>query len=60
MGLIARAFIIALATILIYFIFTPRKRFQIEERRNQVQEPVHSLVAPKENAKSLASTVARA
>jgi hypothetical protein len=66
-GLIARAFIIALATILIYFIFTPRKRFQIEECRNQVQEPVRSLVAiasplvaPKENAKSLASTVARA
>jgi len=27
-GLIAGAFIIALATILIYFIFTPRKRFQ--------------------------------
>ena len=28
LGLFAGAFIIALATILIYFIFTPRKRFQ--------------------------------
>ena len=66
-GLIAGAFIIALATILIYFIFTPRKRLPIEERGRQVHEPMHSLVAttpsltaPKETAKNLASTVANA
>jgi hypothetical protein len=66
-GLIAGAFIIALATILIYFIFTPRKRFQSEESGSQVREPRHPLAAitsplvpPKENAKSLTSTVARA
>jgi hypothetical protein len=32
-GLIAGAFIIALATILIYFIFTPRKRFETDQIR---------------------------
>jgi len=66
-GLIAGAFIIALATVLIYFIFTPRQRFQSEESRSQMREPMRSLVVTasplvpsKENAKSLASTVARA
>jgi hypothetical protein len=67
-GLIAGAFIIALATILIYFIFTPRKRFQGDEpRRSHAQMPVDSLVktpsplaAPKETAKNLASTIASA
>jgi hypothetical protein len=59
LGLIAGAFIIALATILIYFILTPRKKSQIQERGSQVHEPVHSLVAtapslaaPKETAKT--------
>jgi len=67
-GLIAGAFIIALATILIYFIFTPRKRFQSEKaHRSYAQTPVHSLVMtpaplapPKETAKNLASTIASA
>jgi len=67
-GLIAGAFIIALATILIYFIFTPRKRFQSEKaHRSHAQTPVHSLVMtpsplvpPKETAKNLASTIASA
>jgi hypothetical protein len=67
-GLIAGAFIIALATILIYFIFTPRKRFQSEKaHRSHAQTPVHSLVMtpsplvpPKETAKNLASTFASA
>ena len=67
-GLIAGAFIIALATILIYFIFTPRKRFQGDEpRRSHAQMPVDSLVMtpsplapPKETAKNLASTIASA
>lgn len=67
-GLIAGAFIIALATILIYFIFTPRKRLQGgKARRIEEQTPVHSLVVsasplvpPKESAKSLASTIASA
>jgi hypothetical protein len=63
-GLIAGAFIIALATILIYFIFTPRKRFETDQIRRS-QPPVHSFavnaprpIQPKESAKSLASTIA--
>ena len=68
MGLIAGAFIIALATILIYFIFAPRKRFKSEKvRRAEEHTPVHSLVVtaspsvqPKESAKNLASTIASA
>ena len=67
-GLIAGAFIIALATILIYFIFTPGKRLKSEKvRRAEAHAPVHSLVAtapplgpPKESAKNLASTIASA
>jgi len=67
-GLIAGAFIIALATILIYFIFTPRKKFQSEKaHRSHSQTPAHSLVMtpsplapPKETAKNLASTIASA
>jgi hypothetical protein len=66
-GLIAGAFIIALA-ILIYFIFTPGKRFKSEKvRRAEARTPVHSLVVtapplgpPKESAKNLASTIASA
>jgi hypothetical protein len=65
-GLIAGAFIIALATILIYFIFTPRKRLQSGKVHNiEAHAPVHLLVAtgstlepPKENAKRLANTIA--
>jgi hypothetical protein len=63
-GLIAGAFIIALATILIYFIFTPRKRFETDQIRGS-HPPVHSfavntppLVQQKESAKSLVSTIA--
>jgi hypothetical protein len=63
-GLVAGAFIIALATILIYFIFTPRKRFETEKsRRPQTHSPVvcASPLAPaKKTAKSLASTIANA
>jgi hypothetical protein len=67
-GLIAGAFIIALATILIYFIFTPGKRSQSDKvRRIEAHMPMHSLVARrlrryrrKESAKSRASTVASA
>ena len=63
-GLIAGAFIIALATILIYFIFTPRKRFETEKsRRTQEHTPAVSaspLAPAKESAKSLASTIAKA
>jgi len=40
-GLIAGAFIIALASILIYFIFTPRKRFEAEKSpRTEAHTPV--------------------
>ena len=64
MGLVAGAFIIALATILIYFIFTPRKRFETEKsRRTQEHTPAVSaspLAPAKESAKSLASTIASA
>jgi hypothetical protein len=69
--LIAGAFIIALATILIYFIFTPRKRSQSREvHHTRVYEPLHTparwpgvmptlpLVPAKENAKNLRNTVA--
>jgi hypothetical protein len=63
-GLIAGAFIIALATILIYFIFAPRKRFETEKsRRTQAHTRVLSaspLAPAKETAKSLASTIASA
>ena len=63
-GLIAGAFIIALATILIYFILTPRKRFETEKsRRTQVHTPVVSaspLAPAKESAKSLAGPIANA
>jgi hypothetical protein len=67
-GLIAGAFIIALATILIYFIFTPGKRLQscnahhIEEHTpvRSLVVPASPLVPPKESAKSLASTIANA
>jgi uncharacterized BrkB/YihY/UPF0761 family membrane protein len=46
-GLIAGAFIIALATILIYFIFTPGKRFQTDRAREiEAHTPAHSLVPP--------------
>jgi hypothetical protein len=38
-GLIAGAFIIALATMLIYFIFTPRKRFETEKNRHSGAHP---------------------
>jgi hypothetical protein len=65
-GLIAGAFIIALATILIYFIFTPRKRLQSAKVHHiEAHTPVHLLVttvsrleAPKEKSKSLTSTIA--
>jgi hypothetical protein len=63
-GLIAGAFIIALATILIYFISTPRKRFETDEIRRS-HPPARSLpvstpplVKPKQSAKSLATTIA--
>jgi len=63
-GLIAGAFIIALATILIYFIFTPRKRFETEKsRRTQAHTRVVSaspLAPAKKTAKSLANTIANA
>src|SRR6202163_4883824 len=67
-GLIAGAFIIALATILIYFIFTPSKRLQGDKARRieshtQAHSPVppaSPLIPPKENAKGLASTIANA
>ena len=64
-GLIAGAFIIALATILIYFIFTPGKRFQSARARDmEAYTPLaltaSPLVPPKENAKSLANTIASA
>jgi hypothetical protein len=60
-GLIAGAFIIALATILIYFIFTPGKRFQTDRAREiEAHTPSHSLappasplLPPKESASSL-------
>jgi hypothetical protein len=46
-GLIAGAFIIALAAILIYFIFTPGKRFQTDRAREiEAHTPAHSLVPP--------------
>jgi hypothetical protein len=67
-GLITGAFIIALATMLIYFIFTPRKRLQSDQaHRIQEHAPKHSLTVtvttlepPKESAKSksLATTIA--
>jgi uncharacterized membrane protein YbhN (UPF0104 family) len=68
LGLIAGAFIMALATILIYFIFTPRKRLLSEKvRRIEVRMPVRSLAArrlrryrQRENAKSRANTIASA
>ncbi len=64
LGLIAGAFIIALATILIYFIFTPRKRFETEKgHRTQAHTRVASaspLVPAKKPAKSLASSIANA
>ena len=42
-GLIAGAFIIALATILIYFIFTPRNRSQRREvHHTRVYQPLHT------------------
>jgi uncharacterized membrane protein YbhN (UPF0104 family) len=44
-GLIAGAFIIALATILIYFIFTPRKRFQsVKAQRLEDRSPADFVV----------------
>jgi hypothetical protein len=46
-GLIAGAFIIALATILIYFIFSPQKGLQSGQARHlQEHTPVHSQAAP--------------
>lgn len=63
-GLIAGAFIIALATILIYFIFTPRKRFESEKtRRTEAHTrvvPASPLAPAKKTAKGLASTIANA
>ena len=70
-GLIAGAFTIALATILIYFIFTPRKRSpSSEDQRPQVYTPLQApcrsqaglststLLPTNEKSKSLASTIA--
>jgi hypothetical protein len=46
-GLIAGAFIIALATILIYFIFSPQKRLQSDQARHlQEYTPAPSQAAP--------------
>src|ERR1700719_5118233 len=46
-GLIAGAFIIALATILIYFIFTPGKKLQTDRAREiEAHTPAHSLAPP--------------
>jgi hypothetical protein len=46
-GLIAGAFIIALATILIYFIFSPRKGLESGQARHlQEHTPAHSPAAP--------------
>jgi hypothetical protein len=46
-GLIAGAFIIALATILIYFIFTPGKKLQTDRAREiEAHMPAHSLAPP--------------
>jgi hypothetical protein len=46
-GLIAGAFIIALATILIYFIFSPQKELPSGQARHlQEHTPVHSQAAP--------------
>ena len=67
-ALIAGAFIIALATILIYFIFSPQKELLSGQARHlQEHTPVHSQAAPaspyyplKEEANSLARTIASA
>jgi hypothetical protein len=66
-GLIAGAFIIALATILIYFILIPGKRLQSgKARRIEGHTPVHAVVPASphvpanESTKSLASTIANA
>jgi len=67
-GLITGAFIIALATMLIYFIFTPRKRSHNEKAdRIEAHMTAHSPVARRlrryrrqESAKSRVNTIASA
>ena len=62
-GSIAGAFIIALATILIYFIFTPRKRFETEKSHRTQAHTRWSLRLRwhrRKSTRSLASTIASA
>jgi hypothetical protein len=52
-GLIAGAFIIVLATMLIYFIFSPRKKLQSEKtrrRRSAVRTEITTIVIPAQPA----------